>query len=111
MFHWNAAIYMDEKVKKKPSRYRRILEKRKFAKSCYCITLPMNQENCLDMYSSRELWFQYYQNQDMEIVGLAASREGAEEILCKIADDVVARYGEINAERIREYFLLHKKKY
>lgn len=107
MFHWNTGIYMDDKVKKKPSRYRKILEKRKLVKSCYCITLPMNQENCLDMYSSRELWFQYYRNREMEIVGLAASQEGAEKLLCQIASDVAKLYGEVNAKRVREYFLLH----
>ncbi len=106
MFHWNAAIYMDDTVKKKPSRYRRILEQRKLARGCYCITLPKNEANCFDVYSSRELWFRYYRHQDMEIVGLAANRENAEKLLCRMIQDIVVRYGGVDAKLVRNYFLL-----
>lgn len=104
MFHWNAAIYFDDKVKKKPERYRRILEKKKIVKSCYCITLPENEVNCLDVYSSREFWFDYNRRRKLEVVGLAASREGAEELVSQIAKDVLQQYGELDARYVREYF-------
>ena len=44
MFHWNAGLYMDDKVKRKPARYRRIVEGRRIAGTCYCITLPANEK-------------------------------------------------------------------
>ena len=53
MFIWNPALYMDEKVKEEPKKFRRRLERRKLVKKCYCITLPINKQNCLDIYSSR----------------------------------------------------------
>ncbi|MDD7403421.1 MAG: hypothetical protein SO170_08325 [Butyribacter sp.] len=104
MFHWNAAIYLDEKVKKKPGRYRKMLEQKKLVKNCYCITLPVNEENCLDIYSSRELWFSYYREKTIEIVGLAADKEGAENLVCRIISDVAGRYGQVDAKCVREYF-------
>lgn len=104
MLRWNASIYMDEIVKQKPSRYRKILEKRKIVKNCYCITLPMNEENCLDMYSSRELWFQYYRTKTIEVVGLAADRERANELLCRIVQDVAKKYDKVDAESVKVYF-------
>lgn len=106
MFHWNAGIYMDDKVKKKPGYYRRIVESRRLMKNCYCITLPANQENCMDIYSSREFWFQYYQNQNIEIIGLAADRIGAEQIVCQIMQDVLEHFGEVNAKTIKAFFAL-----
>lgn len=104
MFHWNAGIYMDEKVKKKPDRYRKMVERRKLVRSCYCITLPANEENCMDMYSSREFWFQYYRRQEIEIIGLAADRAGAEQLICQMTQDIIRDYGEMNAESVRAYF-------
>lgn len=104
MFHWNTGIYMDEKVRKRPQRYRRLVERGKLVRGCYCITLPANEGNCMDIYSSREFWFQYYRKQEIEIIGLAASRFGAEELVCRIAQDVLERFGEMNAKRVKEYF-------
>lgn len=104
MFRWNAGIYMDDKVKQKPSRYRKILEKKKIVKNCYCITLPMNEANCLDMYSSRELWFQYYRTKTIEVVGLATDRESANMLLCRIVQDVAKKYDKVDAESVRAYF-------
>ncbi len=104
MFHWNAGIYMDDRVKKKPVKYRRMVEKRKLARACYCITLPVNETNCMEIYSSRELWFRYYQNRGLEIIGLASDEEGAQEILEKIASDVYREYGQVNAGCVKKYF-------
>lgn len=104
MFHWNAGIYMDNKVKEKPTHYRRIVESRRLVKSCYCITLPANDANCMDIYSSREFWFRYYRKRKLEIIGLAADREGLEVILCKMTQDIMKLFGEVNAKSVREYF-------
>lgn len=107
MFQWNAGIYMDEKVRKKPGYYRRIVEGRKLVKSCYCVTLPANEDNCMDIYSSREFWFQYYYDKNIEIIGLAADRAGAEQIVCQITQDVMEAFGAVNAEYVKCHF--HEK--
>ena len=104
MFHWNAGLYMDEKVKKKPQKYRRLVKKKKLVQGCYCITLPVNEKNCMDIYSSREFWFRHYREQEIEIIGLAADREGAVGLLLQMAEDITREYGEINAQNVRTYF-------
>lgn len=105
MFIWNPALYMDEKVKEEPKKFRR-LERRKLVKKCYCITLPINKQNCLDIYSSREFWFQYYRKRKIHIVGLAADQEGVEEILQKMVTDIIAKYGTFNAACVKDFFNL-----
>ncbi len=104
MFRWNTGIYMDEKVRKKPKYYRRMVESRKLVKSCYCVTLPANEENCMDIYSSREFWFQYYRDKEIEIIGLAADRAGAERIVCQMTQDVMKAFGAVNAECVKRFF-------
>lgn len=104
MFQWNPGIYMDDKVKEKPGYYRRLVERKKMFKSCYCITLPANPENCMDIYSSREFWFRYYRKRKVEIIGLAADENGVEQILARMAQDIMNSFGEMNAERVRAYF-------
>ena len=100
---------MDEKVKKKPARYRRIVESRKIARGCYCITLPANEKNCMDIYSSRQLWFRYYREQELEIIGLAANKAGIEEIICQMTQDIIRDFGEMNAGSVRAYFGVEKE--
>lgn len=109
MFVWNPALYMDEKVKKEPKKFRRRLERRKLVRKCYCIALPANEQNCLDIYSSREFWFRYYRKRRIHIVGLAADKDGMENILQKIAADVYTKYGTINAACVKDFFVSDQK--
>ena len=104
MFHWNAELYMDDKVKRKPARYRRIVEGRKIAGTCYSITLPANEKNCMDIYSSREFWFRYNEKRNLEIIGLAANKSGVVEILGQMVCDITKAFGEMNAQNVRAYF-------
>ena len=107
MFIWNKKLYMDEKVAKKPGRYRRIISEKKIVKKCYCITLPENQQNCMDIYDSREFWFKYRRQMGLEIIGMAADRESAFELVGKIAEDILNEYGELNPMRVHEFFGVH----
>lgn len=105
MFHFHGKIYMDEKVKEKPGKYRKMVERRRGLRRCFVITLPVNSENSLEMYSSREFWFQHYRKMGLEIVGLAADRNGAESLLCRIALDVYRTYQVVDASHVKSYFL------
>lgn len=106
MFVWNKNMYMDEKVSKNPSKYRRMIEKKRAVRSCCCITLPANPNNIMDIYSSRELWFKYRANSGLEIIGMASDRENAKELAAQIAEDVYKRHGDISPEMVREFFNL-----
>lgn len=104
MFHFHGEIYMDDKVKEKPGRYRRMVEKRHSIRRCYVIALPVNGENALEIYSTREFWFRHYREAGLEIVGLAADRDGADMLLCRIVRDVYRRYQAVDADRIQSFF-------
>lgn len=101
---WNKKIYMDEKVMKNPIKYRRRIEKGKILPECFCIALPANKLNVLDIYSSCEFWFKYQAYKGVEIVGLAADREGAIRLVEKIAFDIISEVGEFNSKTVAQYF-------
>ena len=101
---WNKKIYMDEKVHREPIKYRRRIERGKFIPECFCISLPANNENALDIYSSREFWFKYQAEIVIEIVGLAADYNGAVGLVERIVSDIISEKGEFNSKTVSEYF-------
>lgn len=103
-YRWNRKMYMDEKVREKPGRYRKILEKHSRLRGCYCITMPVNPDNCMDIYSSREYWFRHYGEKKLEIIGIAASRESAIDLVGEMAQDVLREYGKFDAVTVRQFF-------
>lgn len=104
MFIWNRKIYMDDKVRKSPYKYRKMVERKKIAKACYCITLPANNNNLMDIYSSRELWFKYRRLMGLEIIGMAAGKESAFQMAGRIVRDIYTEKGYISPEALREFF-------
>ena len=104
MFIWNKKIYMDDKVCKSPYKYRRIVERKKVVKACYCITLTANNNNLMDIYSSRELWFKYRRLMGLEIIGMAADWDSAVSIVGRIVRDIYSSKGYISPEALREFF-------
>lgn len=103
-FIFHTGLYMDEKVKKKPEKYRRMIENRRSARKCYVITLPVYEKNSMEMYSSREFWFRHYRTVGLVIIGMAADRDSAEHLLCRIVQDVYSAYRMVDAGHIRAYF-------
>ncbi len=104
MFRFHGKIYMDDKVKEKPGKYRKMVERGRGLRRCFVIALPVNEKNTLEVYSSREFWFRHYRKMGLEIVGLAADRSGAETLLCRIVQDVYHTYRVVDAGHVKSYF-------
>jgi len=104
MFVWNKKMYMDEKVRKKPARYKRIAGGKKSFRQCFCITFPANSKNIMDIYSSRELWFKYRAACGIEIIGMASGMESAVQLVAEMAQDIYKEYGDISTSAVRKFF-------
>lgn len=104
MFVWNKKMYMDEKVRKKPARYKKLAGRKKSFRQCFCITFPANSANILDIYPSREIWFKYQAAKGVEIVGLAAGRDSAIQLVADIVHDIYKKYGDISPGLVKEFF-------
>ncbi|MBO5483849.1 MAG: hypothetical protein J5979_01405 [Lachnospiraceae bacterium] len=104
MLVWSSKMYLDNKLSKRRKKYQQILEKNKLIREVYCITLPVNGENTMEIYSSRELWFQYYREKKLVVIGLAGTRESAQKLAAQICLDTVRRQGDISPALIQDYF-------
>lgn len=58
----------------------------------------------MEIYSSRELWFQYYRDKKMILIGLAKNREAATKLAAQICLDTIQRQGDISPRLVQEYF-------
>lgn len=97
-------MYLDEKIARRRKKYQRLLEQRRLLQPVYCITLPVNGENIMEIYSSNELWFQYYREKTLVVIGLARTRENARKLAAQICLDTVCRQGDISPELVRRFF-------
>ena len=104
MLVWSSNIYLDEKIARRRKKYEKSLKKRRQLKSIYCITLPVNGKNMMEIYSSGELWFQYYREQKLTLIGLAKTMEGAQKLVAQICLDRVREDGDVTPEILRNYF-------
>ena len=82
-------MYLDADISAKKKRYQKLLEKNK-------PTRPL--------YSSVELWFRWYRERRVTVIGLAGSREKAEMLAAQICLDTVCREGDISPLIVRGYF-------
>ncbi len=104
MLYWSSKMYLDADISVKKKRYQKLLEKNKPTRPLYCITLPVNGENIMEIYSSVELWFRWYRERRVTVIGLAGSREKAEMLAAQICLDTVCREGDISPRIVRGYF-------
>ncbi len=104
MLHWSSKMYLDADLVPQKKRYQKLLEKKKRTRSLYCITLPVNGKNMMEIYSSGELWFRWYQERELTVIGLAGSREKAQRLAAQICLDTVCKEGDISPGIVREYF-------
>ncbi len=104
MFIWNKKMYMDEKVMKKPAKYRRLAGKKKLYRHCYYITFSANNANIMDIYSSGELWLKYRAVSGIEVIGMAYCMESAEYLVAEIVQDVYKEYGDISLGLVKKFF-------
>lgn len=98
---WYENLYFGEGAKKDGVRIVKRLQAGKLQPDVYVITLAANEQNLLDIYPSYVLLQPYYQKQDLLVIGLAAGRKEAQELVAKIVDEVYQKTSEV---AVRQYF-------
>lgn len=104
MIIWNEKTYFSENIKeKRRGKYKKRVEKGHFIGKLYCITLPSNPENLLDIVSARELRFPHYKRQEIHVIGLAKGEDEAQETVRRIVEDM---YNATSDFDVRSFFLI-----
>ena len=101
MVNWSSSLYVGESVFNRQKKIIKKIGKRKFTFNVYCIAYASNKENLFDIISANELLFPVYKKLDVCIVGIAGSREEAQEL---VMDMVIKVYSDTGGFAVREYF-------
>lgn len=91
MIIWNDDIYIEEKLKKKVKKIKRALEKEKPTFSIYCVTKASNSKNLFDILDANEMLFSYYKRNNIEICGIASSRDAAIELVRQMVEELAKK--------------------
>lgn len=115
MIFWYDSLYMDDAVRRKEKKCRKIIEeeaksvtswyKLLFKKSYFIVTLAHNGENLFEIMNTNQMFFRYYGGKGLYILGVAKDYDGAVEIFRYI---MTKGYGADRSFDPREVFTKDK---
>lgn len=98
---WYQNLYIGENIRKKKNTVIQKLEKQKRLSGIQIIILPPGEQNQLEIISSEQLYRYRKQEKQIRILGLAADKGEAGELVRQMAEEVLRSRGDI---QIKEYF-------
>lgn len=101
MIKWYDNLYVDSVIRKKQEKVKSKIEKGKLSFHVYCIAFASNGNNLFDIIDTNELLFQYYKRKDIYILGLAAGKENAFELVTNMIEEIYCNTGDF---QVRNYF-------
>jgi hypothetical protein len=107
MLKWSPRLYMDSVVAKHPRFYQHVLKKHLMMFSVFCLVLPQNENNSIEIYNIREIWFRWerkHTRNPIMVIGIAHDRDEAKKLLVQMCEAVYQVYGTVNAKKIHDYF-------
>lgn len=115
MIFWYDSLYMDDAVRRKEKKCRKIIEKEAkstaawykllFKKSYFIVALAHNGENLFEIMNTNQMFFRYYGGTGLYILGVAKDYDGAVEIFRYI---VTKGYGSDHSFDPRKMFTKDK---
>ena len=81
--------YISEILQRKKNKIIERIRRQKNIPFLYCVTLPLWKSAVLEIFEYNELLSDFYQNQEIVIVGLAAGKDDALVITKRIVKDLV----------------------
>ena len=94
-------VYISEILKIQKKRLLRKIQEDKSISRLYCITLPLWNSACLEIYPYNELLSDIHEGKDVTIVGMAAGKDDAVVMLRRMIDDL---YHKGKLKDITTYF-------
>ena len=99
---WYSSLYVDPDLKQAPAQIKKQIEGGRFPGGVRLVSLAVHPKNLLECFDADELKYPFVRERIPMIVGLAAGREGAKRLVCRILEDVSARTGGLD---VRDYFI------
>lgn len=93
-------MYTDDKCKNELDKIKQKLEQEKISVGIYCIALPSNDKNILDIININELLFKHYKKSKIYILGLAFGRDSAINLVQDIIMEVYKNTGNFDMKHV-----------
>ena len=103
---WYDDLYLSENIEKKAYKIKWKITHNAGMLHMYVITLPQNNDNLLEIISTKELMQRYYPKKELVVVGIAKGYEEAVTIAATIIVDTMNALGSTNVKQ----YLKEKRK-
>ncbi len=100
MIIWSEKVQYSSNIRK---RRRKKLQQQindgEITRDFFCIALPSNPKNLLDIYSTGELKYPYYKRHEVKVIGIAKGKDKAEELVCDMLEELYASTGGFDTSK------------
>lgn len=93
MIFWYENLFLSESLVNKKKTCQKIIEKRSkwqklpWKKSFYVLTLASNSSNLFEILNTDQMFFKYYENVELYVLGIFQEEEEATEMVQKIMEE------------------------
>ena len=102
MIVWANDLRCSEKKEKAVRRMKRRIRSGRFLSKLYCVTIPQNPQNVMDIISARELNRRPYRAMTVKVIGMAKGDGEAGELVRGMIEELYQKTGGFDAE---QYFM------
>ncbi len=99
MITWRDPLICDSEMQMRLPGIKHRLENGMQAENCYCLILPANPENVLEIVRADEQFFSFYRQRGVTVLGLAGSRREAVALAKEMITRQVQETGQAHFDR------------
>ena len=102
MIVWANDLRCSEKTEKAGRRMKRRVQTGRILLHLYCIAIPQNTQNVLDIIPAREFKRPPYRTMEVKVIGIAKGETEAKELVRQMIEELYQKTGGFDAE---SYFM------
>jgi len=95
MIIYSESLYFDEKIEENKAK----ALKKGIKGEYWFIMLPEHGNNLLEIVEAQYLRQPYFKKKDIYVVGMAATKEAADQLVCRIVEDCYGEDGDIDIKK------------
>ncbi len=98
MIVWANNLRCSEKTEKALRRMKRRIRTGRVLLHLYCVTIPQNAQNVMDIIPARELKRRPYREETVKVIGMAKGEDAARELVRQMIEELYQKTGGFDAE-------------
>ena len=99
MIVWANDLRCSEKTEKAVRRLKRRIMTGRILHKVYCVTIPQNPQNVMDVIPARDLKRRPYQSMTVKVIGMAKGEAESRELVRSMVEELYQKTGGFDAEQ------------